>query len=136
MNHFTGRFKVRKLILSLVLITIGSVSGICNAYYTSDNYSEGSDVVDRNGYHYYRGSDAGDRRYEAPYYNNTGYFNTVNCEEGKYIYYNAYSNYNNGYYKGGFYGNEYYHNGEFNNGYYNPGNCRGINCRARVGGMK
>lgn len=91
-------------------------------------------MVDRYGYHYWRGSEAPDRIYQPIYYNNAGYFNSVKPKEGRYIYSHAYENYNNGYYKGGFYSNEYYHDGYFNNGYYNPGYCRGKWCHTR--GMK
>ena len=126
------------LIQRLALIILCSLSGTSFAYYTSDNYVAGSDVVDRYGYHYYRGSEAADRSYQEGYYNNTGYYNTVDPVIGQYVYYNAYNNYNNGYYQGGFYGNEYYHNGEFNNGFYNPGGCHKRDCRgrSRAGGMK
>ncbi|MBS0288718.1 MAG: hypothetical protein JSS07_01610 [Proteobacteria bacterium] len=94
---------------------------------TKNDNTEYRFIVDRYGYHYYRGPYDADRHYEDPYYNNSGYFNTVDSLTGKSFYYNAYNNYNNGYYKGGFYSNEYYHHGYFN-GIYNPGYCRGQAC--------
>ncbi len=118
----------------LILPLLGGCynSPLSDALSTRDNYyASVSDIVDRYGYHYYRGPYAPDRKYEPMYYNNTGYFNTVSPARGRVIYAHAYDNYNNGYYKGGFYGNEYYQNGFFNNGYFNPGNCRGENCYKR-----
>ncbi|MBS0287429.1 MAG: hypothetical protein JSR17_09040 [Proteobacteria bacterium] len=106
-------------------------SPLADALRTKQDYSNYRNLGDRYGYHYFRGSEAPDRKYEPMYYNNTGYFTPIGPKEGRYIYQHAYENYNNGYYKGGFYGNEYYHNGHFNNGYYNPGNCKGRDCYGR-----
>lgn len=117
---------------TIAKVAIGALAGL--GIFTN-GYCQANlpDIVDRNGYHYYRGSVALDRTYESPYYNNTGYYSLTNPAEGRYVYYHAYQNYNNGYYKGGFYGNEYYHNGHFNNGYYNNGECLKKSCTGYKG---
>ncbi|MGD9592805.1 MAG: hypothetical protein AB7V32_09825 [Candidatus Berkiella sp.] len=118
-------------ILSLCGLMGCSSVTLTDALATKQDTNKYRYMVDRNGYHYWRGSDAPDRHFQPIYYNNAGYFNSVNPKEGRYIYSHAYENYNNGYYKGGFYSNEYYHDGHFNNGYYNPGYCRGKWCHAK-----
>lgn len=123
-------------IIKGTLFTLLGIFIFNNGYCYNDRDTNLRYIVDRNGYHYYRGSSAPDRTYEAPYYNNTGYYTYANPVEGRLSYYKGYDRYNNGYYKGGFYGNEYYHNGHFNNGFYNPGNCaKRSACRYFGGGL-
>ena len=119
----------------LMLVMLGLLLISTNSHSIEYRYRT-SNIVDRNGYHYYRGAEGRDRYYEEIYYNNTGYYTYANPIIGHDVYANGYDNYNSGYYGGGFYNNEYYMHGFYNNGYYNPGNCRGANCYAGNRGMK
>ncbi len=124
---------VKRIATSVIALCLAGCSNVTinDMLATKQDLSPYRNMVDRYGYHYYRGSVDKDRRYQPMYYNNSGYFTPVSPKEGRYIYNHAYENYNNGYYKGGFYGNEYYHNGFFNNGHYNQGKCRGKDCYPR-----